>query len=252
VILQTKEISVSFSGIIALNRLSFDVTKGAIMGLIGPNGAGKSTFFNVISRIYKPDRGDILFKGKSLLTYAPHNIANEGIYRTFQTPEVFQRLTVLENILLGVHLAFKSGFISRALNLRRARKEERQWRESAIDLLKQLGLSQYADETADNLPLVFQRRMEIARALLNKPSMLLLDEPTAGMNYEEKQDIIQFIKQVRKEGEITVILIEHDIKLIRKICDHLVVLNFGEKIAEGPPEEVSKNKHVIKAYLGEN
>jgi branched-chain amino acid transport system ATP-binding protein len=252
VILQTKEISVSFSGIIALNRLSFDVTEGAILGLIGPNGAGKSTFFNVISRIYKPDRGDILFKGKSLLTYAPHNIANEGIYRTFQTPEVFQRLTVLENILLGVHLAFKSGFISRALNLRRARKEERQWRESAIDLLKQLGLSQYADETADNLPLVFQRRMEIARALLNKPSMLLLDEPTAGMNYEEKQDIIQFIKQVRKEGEITVILIEHDIKLIRKICDHLVVLNFGEKIAEGPPEEVSKNRHVIKAYLGEN
>ena len=251
-ILQTKEISVSFSGLIALNRLSFDVDDGAIMGLIGPNGAGKSTFFNVVSRICQPVGGDILFKNRSLLTYLAPDIARKGIYRTFQTPQIFQRLTVLENILLGVHLGYTSGFFSKALSLGRARNEEIEWREKAFRLLKQLDLEQYAHQTADNLPLVFQRRMEIARALLNKPSMLLLDEPMAGMNYEEKQEIIKFIQEVRKEEKITIIIIEHDIKSIRKICDYLVVLNFGEKIAEGTPEEVSKNQGVIKAYLGES
>lgn len=250
-ILKTNNLTVSFMGLIALRKLSFEAGKGAITGLIGPNGAGKSTFFNVVSRIYDPVHGEVIFNGKNLLQRRRHEVAREGIYRTFQTPQIFPRLTVLENLLLGAHLGFRSGLLSRALRFPRVRDEEALWRSRAMELLERFGISSFSDQTADNLPLVFQRRMEIARGLLHNPSLLMLDEPMAGMNYEEKEDIVQLIRSVHKGGEISLIIIEHDIKVIHKICDHVVVLNFGEKIAEGSPEAISKDKEVIKAYLGE-
>lgn len=251
-ILEVKDISVSFSGVMALQDVSFGVPEGSITGLIGPNGAGKSTFFNVISRLYHPDKGDIVFKGESLLKCERHHIPQKGIYRTFQTPEIFSRLTLLENLLLGAHLAQKSSLGSCAFSLPQARREEKKWREQALKMLDNLNLKEYAHQKADNLPLVFQRRMEIGRALLNQPAMLLLDEPMAGMTFEEKEDLIKFINRIRESQRLTIIIVEHDIKMIRKICEQLVVLNFGKKIAEGTPEEVSKDQAVIKAYLGED
>lgn len=249
--LQIKNISVNFSGIIALSDLSFDVKERSITGLIGPNGAGKTTLFNAISRIINPQSGDILWQGESLLRCKEHDIAKKGIYRTFQTPEIFKRLTVLENLLVGAHLSFKCNLVQYALSLSSSRSEETKQKNQALGMLDQLGLSQYANHVADSIPLVFQRRLEIGRALSSGPSLLLLDEPTAGMTSEEKEDVIHFISQIRQGTGITVIIIEHDIKLIRKLCSHIVVLNFGRKIAEGDPEQVSNHKEVIKAYLGE-
>lgn len=250
-ILKVKDIHVSFSGLKALRNLSFNVEEKSITGLIGPNGAGKSTFLNVMSRIIDPDEGEILFKEENLLKYATHHIAKKGICRSFQTPEIFKHLTVLENLLLGAHLSYKSGLFGCAFYLPSARREEKNKKEEAMDLLTNLGLDGYASQKADNIPLVFQRRMEIGRALLAKPSLLLLDEPTAGMNSEEKRSIVQFINNINHNSGITIIIIEHDIKIINNLCNHLIVLNFGEKIGDGLPEQVCRNKDVIKAYLGE-
>lgn len=250
-ILGVKNLSVSFSGLIALQDLSFDVAECSVTGLIGPNGAGKSTFFNVVSRIIEPDKGEILFRDENILRFSSHHIAQKGICRSFQTPEIFKRLTALENLLLGAHLSFQSGLASCAFRLPRARREEKSKRDEAMDLLKTLDLESFANQKGDKIPLAFQRRMEIGRALLAKPSLLLLDEPTAGMIKEEKESIIEFIKQINEMKKITIIIIEHDVKLIYKLCDHLIVLNFGEKIADGHPEQISRNEDVIKAYLGE-
>jgi branched-chain amino acid transport system ATP-binding protein len=250
-ILSVRNLGVSFSGLVALKDLSFIVATTSITGLIGPNGAGKSTFFNVLSRMIEPDHGEIFFKGENLMKYSSHQIPQRGICRSFQTPEIFRRLTVVENLLLGAHLSFRSGLASCAFCLPKARREEEKKREEAIELLRALDLADFLDKKADNLPLVFQRRMEIGRALLAKPSLLLLDEPTAGMVTEEKENIIEFIRQINQTKKITIIIIEHDIQLIHQLCDYLIVLNFGEKIAEGPPDQVSRNQDVIKAYLGE-
>jgi len=250
-ILKVQDLWVSFFGLMALTNLTFDIEEKSVVGLIGPNGAGKSTFFNVLSRLVNPQKGEILYKGESILKYRPYDMARKGIRRSFQTPAIFKSLTVLENLLVGAHLAFECGLAEYALHLPRACKEDRARRDEALSLLESLGLGRFADQKADSMPIVFQRRMEIGRTLMIKPSLLLLDEPTAGMIAEERENMVQFIREINERGGITIIVVEHDIKLIRKLCDHVIVLNFGEKIGDGTPEEVSRNANVIKAYLGE-
>jgi len=250
-ILRVENITVAFSGLIALRSLSFDVDEGSITGLIGPNGAGKSTFFNLISRLIDSIEGDILFKNESILNWMPYDVPRKGIYRCFQTPNIFDRLTVLENLLVGKHLFFKSGIFGCAFRLPRSSNEEKTLRDEALCLLKDLDMKGFESQKADSLPLVFQRRLELARALLGSPALLLLDEPTAGMTIEEKQSTVEFVRQICSNEGITVIIIEHDIKLISELCEHVIVLNFGLKIAEGDAQQVMKNEEVIKAYLGE-
>lgn len=245
-----KNVSVRFAGLSALDRVSFEVQKGEILGLIGPNGAGKTTLLNVISRIYEADEGDILFNGESLLKWRPHEIAYKGICRSFQTPEICGRLTVLENCLLGAHSLMETGVLAAGFRLRKGIVEERLFLQRAEHLIKQVRLQDYGDQKAESLNLISRRKLELARALASKPILVLLDEPAAGMIWEEKEEIIDILRNLQKSEGLTLILIEHDMKLIQEICDRLVVLNFGVKIAEGSPGEIRKDRAVIEAYLG--
>lgn len=248
-VLELNNITKNFGGISALTDVSFKINEGEIFGLIGPNGAGKTTMFNIITNMYLPTSGEISFLGEKISGTKPHKITDKGICRTFQNIRLFSQMTVLENVLVGGHCRIKSGVISSVIRTKFQRKEEEFIRETASDLLELVGLSSYTEVVAENLAYGQQRRLEIARALASSPKLLLLDEPAAGMNETETEDLFDLIKKVQKRG-ITVLLIEHDMPFVMKLCDRITVLNFGKKLAEGTPQEIQNNKDVIEAYLG--
>jgi branched-chain amino acid transport system ATP-binding protein len=249
--LRVDEIFLRFGGLNALSGVSFDVQKGHIQAIIGPNGAGKTCILNCICRFYQPYRGTIWFEGTDLSKVATHRVAALGIARSFQNIELFKGMTVMDNIKLGHHVHMSSGFLSGGLYLGKAQREETRVRkeieERIIDLLE---IEAIRKQVVGTLPYGLQKRVELARALAMKPKLLLLDEPMAGMNLEETEDMARFILDVNDEWGVTIVLIEHDMGVVMDISDSVVVLDFGTKIAQGNPMEISQNEHVIQAYLG--
>ncbi len=249
-ILETKNVTKRFGGLSAVNRVSVRIPEGSIFSIIGPNGAGKTTLFNCISGFYPPDEGDMLFQGNSLLGYAPDLVTRQGISRTYQNIRLFPAMTALENILVGAHPQMHSNWIDAILHTPSQRSEEEEAIQEAQELLNFVGLKGKGDLLARNLPYGEQRRLEMARALANKPELILLDEPTAGMNPNESANMMRFIQNLRNELGITILLIEHDMKVVMGISEYIYVLDFGELIAEGTPQEIQKNPQVIESYLG--
>jgi len=249
-VLKINNVTLRFGGLTAVNDVSIEIKENEIYGLIGPNGAGKTTLFNIIDGVYKPTSGKILFKEHRIDGLQPFQVNRLGIARTYQSTNLFKNMTVLENILVGRHTKLKSGLLSSILRLRLQRKEEREAKNRAMELLKLIGLTQKADFISKHLSYGEQRLLEITRALASEPSLLLLDEPAAGMNLKEKEDLVEFIKKIRSFG-ITILIVEHDMKVIMSITENICVLNYGKKIAEGNPTSIRNNPDVIQAYLGE-
>lgn len=249
-ILETRNVTKRFGGLTAVDNVSVQIPEGSIYSIIGPNGAGKTTLFNCITGFYPFEEGDILFLDKSLTGYSPDRVTRQGISRTYQNIRLFPAMTALENILVGAHPRLKSNLFDAFVHTPRQRAEEKMALERAQDLLNFVGLKGKGDLLARNLPYGEQRRLEMARALANEPKIILLDEPTAGMNPNESRTMMRFIEDLRDQLGITILLIEHDMKVVMGISEFIYVLDFGQLIAKGSPEEIQKNPQVIESYLG--
>lgn len=250
--LDIQNVTMRFGGIAAVNDLSLTIPQGSITGLIGPNGAGKTTVFNVISGFYTPQEGQINFFNKDVKGLAPHRMCKAGMARTFQNIRLFTEETALQNVMIGFHVRQKSKWWMPLFNLPMSNREEADIRERSMELLRKLDLDSHANEQASSLPYGAQRRLEIARAMATQPKFLLLDEPAAGMNPQESQELLHFIRRIRDEFNLTILLIEHDMKVVMGVCDHIWVLEYGKLIANGNGEEIRNNPRVIEAYLGED
>jgi branched-chain amino acid transport system ATP-binding protein len=250
-ILKVEGLTKVFGGLTAVSNVSFSIPQGCIYGLIGPNGAGKTTVFNLITGIYQPTKGTIEIEGKSLVGLKPNQIAQAGVARTFQNLRLFKKLSVLENIMIARQYQSKYNLLTTVLHNRAYKEEEHRLKMESLELLDLIGLGEYAESKASNLPYGHQRRLEIARALALKPKVLLLDEPAAGMNPDESLSLMEFIREIKDKFGLTILLIEHHMEIVMGICEHIVVLNFGLEIANGSPETIQNNQEVITAYLGE-
>ena len=251
-ILSAEHITVEFGGLVAVNDVSFDIPEKGIVSLIGPNGAGKTTFFNILTGLYKPTSGHVMYDGSEITALVPHKIAAGGVARTFQNIRLFGLMTAEENVMVAMHSHLKSGILSTILGTRKQRAEEAESKKTARELLEFVGIGGTADQFARNLSYGDQRRLEVARALALKPKILLLDEPTAGMNPQESKTFVDFVYRVRDEKGLSILLIEHDMSVVMKVSERITVLDRGQKIAEGSPAEIKSNKRVIEAYLGKS
>jgi len=251
-LLKVDNMSIRFGGVKALQDVSVEVQKNTIHALIGPNGAGKTTLLNCISRVYKADTGQVIFNGRDISHQKPYKVVDEGIARTFQNLELFSNVSVMDNMLLGCHSRKKTGFFSEALFWGKARKQEHEFRTKVEEIIEFLDLQAYRMEIINNVPYGVQKNVELGRALVMEPKLLLLDEPSSGLNVEETQELVFWLEDIRAEFGITILLIEHDMRLVMDVCDKITVLNYGKLLAEGKPQDVVNHPDVVKAYLGED
>lgn len=249
-VLSAENISVEFGGLVAVNDVSFDIPEKGIVSLIGPNGAGKTTYFNILTGLYKPTRGNVIYDGTDITGLAPHKIAASGVARTFQNIRLFGSMTAEENVMVAMHSHLKASLLATIFGSPSQRREEKAAHDEARALLDFVGIGKTATEFARNLSYGDQRRLEVARALALRPKVLLLDEPTAGMNPQESATFVEFVHRIRDEKGISILLIEHDMSVVMKVSERITVLDRGEKIAEGAPSEIKSNPRVIEAYLG--
>ena len=255
-ILETKNLTMEFGGLTAVNKVNFNVNQGEIVALIGPNGAGKTTFFNCVTGVYTPTSGDILISPtgetqQRINGLKPNKVTEKGLARTFQNIRLFQNMTVLENVMIGRHTKLKAGLLGAIFRPKSTVKEEQQVIQDSYEILVEVGLEKYVNELAKNLPYGAQRRLEIARAMATEPALLLLDEPAAGMNPQETKELDEMILKIRDVNKISILLIEHDMSLVMSISERIFVVDYGKLIAEGSPDEIKQNPDVIKAYLGD-